>query len=626
MAMGGTSGSTGKGGAQPTYQQTQQQAQPAANGGTQQSNVPVNPYEQASQGQQQAFGNVYGALQNNSNMMNNLQYMQPAYMQGNYGYDPNTIRQSAGYDANTMKQSAGYDPRMMQNAAGYDPNRIRQSAGYDARMMQNAAGYDANTLQGDAAGYRAVTQDQPRTMASMMDRYMNPYQQQVVDRTQDQLEKQRLQMQEGNRANAAAAGAFGGSRHGLTEATTNAEISQQMGDLTANLNRQGFLDANQLAGQDISNRMQVSAQNQAAQNQARQFGAGNQQQQNLANQTAMNQAAQFGASNLQQMRLANQAAENQQRQYNATNNQQQKVLNQAAANQADQFNAGNLQQMRLANQGAANQARQFNASNEQQQKVLNQAARNQADQYNATNNQQQKALNQAARNQAGQFNANQAFNVGANNQASANMANQYNAGMYNNMLNQQFQNALQGAGTLANLSGNSFNMGNSITANQMNAGNMAQQQNQALMDQARQMYEQYASQPQNILQMRLASLGMNPLNNAGTTTQNTQSNPGWGSMFGNLLGAAGNMLEFSPIALPFSDITTKDNIEYTGEVAITNSGNTVPIITFNYKEEYGDPNVRHKGVIAQDLVALDDPAAVKDGDLWKVDYSQVSMS
>lgn len=353
----------------------------------------VNPYGQASQGMQQAFNTV------NQNLL----------------------------QSNNSPYLGQYNPAMAQ-----------------AQMRNNPA--QAGTQQAAARGYNAAIQGGPDAIYQQMGNYKNPYQQQVINRTTNQMNKQLGQMQEVNRANAAAAGAFGGARHGLTEATTNAEVNQQIGDMAAGLNMQGFNTAAGLAGQDIGNQMNVAAQNQASRNMARQFGAG-----------AQNQNSMFNAQQ---------------------------------GNQMNQFNTGIRDAMRATNQSYANQ---FGLAN------------------------------QNAQNQAGQFNASQRLN----------------------QQGQQFNQGMEGARLLGQLSNQAFNTGNAVSGNQINSGQMTQGMNQNLMDMAQQMFGQYASQPSNILQMRLASLGMNPMNNATTTT--TQQQPGWGTMLGNLIGAAGNMFSFSPI-------------------------------------------------------------------------------
>lgn len=92
------------------------------------------------------------------------------------------------------------------------------------------------------------------TVAAGMATYQNPFTQQVVDRAVADVGRTTATQQEANKAGAARAGAFGGSRHGLVEAETNAASQRTIGDLSSNLNMQGFNTAAQLAQGDINNR------------------------------------------------------------------------------------------------------------------------------------------------------------------------------------------------------------------------------------------------------------------------------------------------------------------------------------------------------------------------------------
>jgi hypothetical protein len=87
-----------------------------------------------------------------------------------------------------------------------------------------------------------------------MGAYQNPFTQQVVDRSIADIGRTTAMQQEVNKANAARSGAFGGSRQGLVEAETNAASQRAIGDLSSNLNLQGFNTAAQLAQGDINNR------------------------------------------------------------------------------------------------------------------------------------------------------------------------------------------------------------------------------------------------------------------------------------------------------------------------------------------------------------------------------------
>ena len=92
------------------------------------------------------------------------------------------------------------------------------------------------------------------TVAAGMGAYQNPFTQLVVDRATADIGRTTAMQQEANKAAAARAGAFGGSRQGLVEAETNAASQRAIGDLSSNLNLQGFNTAAQLAQGDINNR------------------------------------------------------------------------------------------------------------------------------------------------------------------------------------------------------------------------------------------------------------------------------------------------------------------------------------------------------------------------------------
>jgi len=87
-----------------------------------------------------------------------------------------------------------------------------------------------------------------------MGQYANPYEDEVINRTQMDIARQNQIQQQGNRAAAASSGAFGGSRHGVVEALTNEASQRTMADTSAGMRRQGFMDAAGLANQDIGNR------------------------------------------------------------------------------------------------------------------------------------------------------------------------------------------------------------------------------------------------------------------------------------------------------------------------------------------------------------------------------------
>jgi len=93
----------------------------------------------------------------------------------------------------------------------------------------------------------------PGSIQSGMQTYNNPYTSQVINRTRNDINFQRDQALAAVRGDANAAGAFGGSRHGLVEGQVHGEASDAFAREAAGLRRQGFMDRAGLANQDIVN-------------------------------------------------------------------------------------------------------------------------------------------------------------------------------------------------------------------------------------------------------------------------------------------------------------------------------------------------------------------------------------
>lgn len=90
-----------------------------------------------------------------------------------------------------------------------------------------------------------------------LSQYQNPYTQQVIDATaQDTLRNAQIGMNNMG-AQAQAAGAFGGSRHGVAQAEMGRGVAQMLGQQAAQLRSQGFQNAQQAGQFDINNRMQA---------------------------------------------------------------------------------------------------------------------------------------------------------------------------------------------------------------------------------------------------------------------------------------------------------------------------------------------------------------------------------
>ena len=121
-------------------------------------------------------------------------------------------------------------------------------------IFEQSAGAYSNALNATQMGMNAPIQN----IASGMSRYQNPYEQQVVDTTLQDLERQRQMQINDVGSSATAAGAFGGSRQGVMEAETNRAAQDVAARTAAQLRSQGFTQAANLSGQDIQNSQQVA--------------------------------------------------------------------------------------------------------------------------------------------------------------------------------------------------------------------------------------------------------------------------------------------------------------------------------------------------------------------------------
>jgi hypothetical protein len=218
----------------------------------------------------------------------------PAALAGSQGYK---AAQFTGVGAGPAAQFAGVGAGPAAQFAGVGAGPAAQFAGVGAGPAAQFAGVGA----GPAAQFAGAQAN----MAGIGN-YMNPYTSQVIDASLADLEQARQAAGQQIGQQATAAKAFGGSRHGVSEALSNARFGEQAGKTIAQLRAQGFDTAANLMQQDVGRQQQAGLANQAALNQMGQFNAGQFQQAGLANQGALNQMGQFNAGQFQQAGLANQ--------------------------------------------------------------------------------------------------------------------------------------------------------------------------------------------------------------------------------------------------------------------------------------------------------------------------------
>jgi hypothetical protein len=107
---------------------------------------------------------------------------------------------------------------------------------------------------GDMSGILADIASGKTNAADLMKNYQNPYQDDVINKTLSSQNDQRIQALMGNSDAASAAGAFGGSRHGVVDAVTNSESLKNMGLLESQMRSQGFNTALGAAQNDVAGR------------------------------------------------------------------------------------------------------------------------------------------------------------------------------------------------------------------------------------------------------------------------------------------------------------------------------------------------------------------------------------
>jgi hypothetical protein len=212
--------------------------------------------------------------------------------------------------ANMAAQSTGFTPTNF-NAPGYTAQQMTGPAGITSLLDAS----DANTVQG----------------------FMNPFTQNVIDIAKRQAQTAFNTQDQQRNAAAKAAGAFGGSRHGILGAMALNDFNTQLNDI-------------QLKGSEAAFRNAMDAINaqRSADLQRQQFNKNMEYNTALQNMLAANQAGQFNAGqNLDAQRLSEQS-----RQFGAT-------LGQQGINSL--INAGSA----MGNLGTAQNAAQANILNQQ---------------------------------------------------------------------------------------------------------------------------------------------------------------------------------------------------------------------------------------------------------------------
>ena len=130
-------------------------------------------------------------------------------------------------------------------------------------------GYQPFMQQASAAAALSGAFNQPGAVAQ----FMNPFEQAVIDQSMQDIARSGLMQQNQLSAQAAGAGAFGGSRQGIAQQELNRNILDQQARTAAQLRATGFGQAQQAAQQAAQTAGQQAAQFGTMAGQAQQFGA-----------------------------------------------------------------------------------------------------------------------------------------------------------------------------------------------------------------------------------------------------------------------------------------------------------------------------------------------------------------
>ena len=134
---------------------------------------------------------------------------------------------------------------LLSTSAAINTASYAQQVAPESQLQQQARGMAGGL--GDYQQY--LTQAQQYSGPQAYQQFMSPYQQQVIDTTLTEFDRQRQQAMAGQNAQAVAGGAFGGAREGVQRAEYGAQTLQDRAALQAQLLQQGFGQAQQAAGQ-----------------------------------------------------------------------------------------------------------------------------------------------------------------------------------------------------------------------------------------------------------------------------------------------------------------------------------------------------------------------------------------
>lgn len=163
------------------------------------------------------------------------------------------------YGETTLKRAEDvaniqYTPYEGERILGYSPEEQEARSKMKA-LSESGLGYDqvgqASDIMSELGRYEAGVYDPSLISGADIMGYMNPFIRGAIDPTLRALEEAKTAELQTMGAQASAAGAFGGSRHGIAEGVTRKGYGQTAGDILATGFAKGYDKAVSLAQSDI---------------------------------------------------------------------------------------------------------------------------------------------------------------------------------------------------------------------------------------------------------------------------------------------------------------------------------------------------------------------------------------
>lgn len=230
---------------------------------------------------------LYGAAKGGGSKQTSSTQVDPAQMamfEDLYGrakgiaqqpFVPYTGSRIAGFNPDQLRQFQA-TRGLFESGMQYDPLAgLQELAQAPTPTIQPVTGFQAPTIQGlqgpQAEQIGDVSTPQFRgLLGADIGAYQSPYQQQVIEQSMADIQRQADISRGQAQSRAIGAGAFGGSRSALLEGESQRPFIEQMARTSAGLRQAGFEQAQQAALSDLARQQQLGI-----------FGAGQEQQRAL---------------------------------------------------------------------------------------------------------------------------------------------------------------------------------------------------------------------------------------------------------------------------------------------------------------------------------------------------------